>query len=271
VISSGPPPLDPFPLEQALAARAGAYAWGWFERSREAVRREPTAIAALFPAVGRCMGRASLHSDAGAGRIPAGAGGIYAGAAGGAVAGDAHVTAGAGDIHAWTVDAAARTLLLVALGPAADGQLTPLYRHGDTAERCGALRALAYVPVADSVGVPLVEDALRTNDPRLVAAALGPYALARLDDAAIGQAVLKCLFVGVPLAGVAGLGERASLELAALLARYVDERVAAGRAVPEEVWPLLLAGTEILADSGIPAGGACLPASLDGAAARVES
>jgi hypothetical protein len=216
-------PLDHRPLERALA-RIGAPSRRWLEEARREVQRDPGAIATIFPAVGRAVGRAPLDP-----RAPV------------------------GDVHAWTVDAAARTLLLVALGPAGDRlgrhslpshprigqQLTPLYRHGDAAERCAVLRALAFLSVEDAVGVPLVEDALRTNDLYLIAAALGPYALARLDDAAVAQAVLKCVFVGVPLAGVAGLDERATPALAGMLARYAHERVAAGRAVPEEVWPLI--------------------------------
>lgn len=208
-------PLDRHPsgsyaLERALAARLAASARRWLEDARGEVGRDPGALATIFPAVARAVGRAPLD--------PA---------------------ARAGDVHAWTVDAAARTLLLVALGPAAGGELPLLYRHGDTAERCAILRALAFLPVADAVGVPLVEDALRTNDLYLIAAALGPYALARLDDTALVQAVLKCVFVGVPLAGLAGLDERATPELAGALARYAQERVAAGREVPAEVWPLI--------------------------------
>ncbi len=203
-------PSDRRSLERALAGHTSAAARHWLARARGEVLRDPGAIATIFPAVGRAIGRAPLHPRA-----------------------------RAGDVHAWTVDAAARTLLLVALGPAAGGQLPLLYRHGDAAERCAVLRALAFLSVEDAVGVPLVEDALRTNDLYLIAAALGPYALARLDDAALAQAVLKCVFVGVPLAGVAGLQERATPALAGMLVRYAHERVAAGRAVPEEVWPLI--------------------------------
>ena len=75
------------------------------------------------------------------------------------------------------------------------------------------LRALPLLPVGDA-GVPLLHDAIRTNDTRLVAAALGPYAR-HLDDAAWRQAVLKCVFIGVPLAVVHDLDERADAELAA--------------------------------------------------------
>ena len=80
------------------------------------------------------------------------------------------------------------------------------------------LKALPLLPIGDAA-VPLLHDALRTNDTRLVAAALGPYA-AHLDDAAWRQGVLKCVFMGMPLAAVDGLDERADAELAAMLAAF---------------------------------------------------
>jgi hypothetical protein len=203
-------PLNHHLLERALAARVDASSRRWLEQARCEVERIPGRIATIFPAVGRAVGRAPLDPSA-----------------------------RAGDVHAWTLDAAARTLLLVALGLAAGEEVAPLYRHGDAAERCGILRGLAFLSVEDAVGVPLVEDALRTNDLYLIAAALGPYAFARLADGALAQAVLKCVFVGVPLAGLVGLQERATPELAGMLARYAHERVAAGRDVPVEVWPLI--------------------------------
>ena len=52
----------------------------------------------------------------------------------------------------------------------------------------------------------LLADALRTNDTRLVAAALGPYATRHFDTESWRQGVLKCLFVGVPLLGLVGYG-----------------------------------------------------------------
>ncbi len=107
----------------------------------------------------------------------------------------------------------------------------------DAHERRGVLRAL---PVLDSAGLgdralPVVRDALRTNDTRLVAAALGPYAARHLEPEAWRQGVLKCAFVGVPLAEVAGLAERADAELARMFGDYAKEREAAGRPVSEDV------------------------------------
>jgi len=128
-------------------------------------------------------------------------------------------------------------LLLLALplrGEQLAAEVMTVYSYGDAAEKRGVLRALPWLPVGDSA-LKVVRDALRTNDTRLVAAALGPYAAEHLDDAAWRHGVLKCLFVGVPLAEVAGLERRVDDELARMVADYARERAAAGRAVPEDV------------------------------------
>jgi hypothetical protein len=136
------------------------------------------------------------------------------------------------------VDDAARTLLLLALGAGAGATLEELYRNGDPAERRAVLRSLAVVDAGDS-GRRLVDDAVRTNELGLIAAGLGPYAFEELDDAAVAQAVLKCVFVGVPLAGLEGLDHRITPELSRMLAGFVHERIAAGRTVSPEVWPVI--------------------------------
>jgi hypothetical protein len=196
-------------LWEQLRARATPEQVSWLEDAVAAVLGEAESIRALFPAVGRKVGRAPLDP-----------------------------TADPEDVHSWTVDDAGRTLLLLALGEEAGAELAGLYRHGDTAERRGLLRALPYLPVGDA-GVPLVDDAVRTNELALIAAALGPYAFARLDDDAVAQAVLKCVFVGIPLGGLDGLDARVTPHMSRMLAAFVHERVAAGRTVPADVWPVI--------------------------------
>ncbi|UED84156.1 EboA domain-containing protein [Streptomyces profundus] len=128
---------------------------------------------------------------------------------------------------------AARILLLTAAAPDA-ATVTRLYQQGDAAERRAVLHALPQLPVgADAV--PLVEDALRANDNRLIAAAVGRYAARHLDAHQWRHAVLKCVFTGVPLTAVAGLTDRADAELARMLEDFAAERRAAGRPVPDDV------------------------------------
>ncbi|MFD7401688.1 EboA domain-containing protein [Streptomyces sp. NPDC059866] len=155
-----------------------------------------------------------------------------------------------GDEHA----DAARVLILHAAraDPAA---LTRVYRQGTAAERRAVLHALPHlVPGPDAL--PLIEDALRTNDTRLLAAAVGPYAARHLDPHNWRHAVLKCLFTGVPIDELADLERRAGAdaELARMLGDYAAERTAAGRPVPEDLHRVLA-----LTESAPPAHGSDTP------------
>ncbi|MGW5098776.1 EboA domain-containing protein [Streptomyces nodosus] len=134
---------------------------------------------------------------------------------------------------------AARVLILSAAHPGTDA-LTRVYRQGTADERRAVLHALAHL-LPGPEAVPLVEDALRTNDTRLLAAAVGPYAARHLDAHSWRHAVLKCLFTGVPVEEVADLAGRAAgdAELARMLGDYAAERTAAGRPVPQGLHQVL--------------------------------
>ncbi|MFF2848903.1 EboA domain-containing protein [Streptomyces sp. NPDC058001] len=134
---------------------------------------------------------------------------------------------------------AARVLLLHT-AHADTHTLARLYDQGTAAERRAVLLALPDLATGPDA-LPLVEDALRTNDTRLVAAAVGPYGAAHLDPHAWRHAVLKCLFTGVPVAAVADLARRAQgdAELARMLRDYASERTAAGRPVPDDLHHVL--------------------------------
>ena len=205
--SAAPSPRE---LVAQYAKPGGA---AWLEQKAADVARDPAAIRLAFPAAGlRC------------GKAPAGASGLG-------------------------VDDAARIALLDALdlaGPERVEELTVLYQQGDAAERRGVLRALDYLDRTDAPGdgigggaLPLVLDAIRCNDTRLISAALGDYAARRLDDDSFRQAVLKCVFTGIPLKEVAGLEQRTDAELVRMFEHYAAERRAAGRVVPEDVTDLL--------------------------------
>lgn len=239
---------DPAALRARLDAVIGEAQRRWLDDTLDEVRADPSALPTRFPAVGRKVGRGPLDRTA-----------------------DSH------DVHAWTVDDAARALLLAAANQSGAAMVEKLYQQGDTAERRAVLRALPLLDIGDG-GVTLVLDAIRTNDARLIAAALGPYAAGHLDDHAWAQAVLKCVFLGVPLAGVAGLRDRADATLARMLADYAHERVAAGRDVPADVWPVVrrydpaeLAKLEAELDSPDPARSAAARRALDAMAAAAPA
>ncbi|OQD53528.1 sugar phosphate isomerase [Streptomyces phaeoluteigriseus] len=141
-------------------------------------------------------------------------------------------------------------LLILRAARADPTALGRVYFQGTADERRAVLYALPHlVPGPDAL--PLVEDALRTNDTRLLAAAVGPYAARHLDAHAWRHAVLKCLFTGVPVDAVADLADRAraDTELARMLGDYAAERTAADRPVPRDLYRVLA-----LTDSAGPAG-----------------
>jgi len=129
-------------------------------------------------------------------------------------------------------------------------EIRDVYRFGDADEKRAVLRALHRLTPGPAY-LDLVTDALRTNDVRLVAAALGPYGGEHLDAETWQQGVLKCLFVGVPLSAVAGLDSRSDARLADMIAAYVYERVAAGRDVPADVWRVLDVYPQAIDESGL--------------------
>ncbi|MFK8850304.1 EboA domain-containing protein [Streptomyces sp. Ac-502] len=143
--------------------------------------------------------------------------------------------------HARDREAAEAARILLLHTARADARtVTRLYEHGTAAERRAVLMALPHLDLGPSAR-PLVEDALRTDDTRLVAAAVGPYAARHLDAHTWRHAVLKCLFTGVPVTAVAGLAERArgDTELAHMLTAYARERTAAYRPVPADLQRVL--------------------------------
>jgi hypothetical protein len=173
----------------------------WLDEALSKVATDASALRTLFPGVGRRVGR------------------------------------GPSDPPGWTVDDVARVRLLEA-APGAAAEMPGLYRYGDAAEKRAVLRGLSVVDTGDA-GLELVADALRTNDTRLVTAAMGEYAATHLDDSAYRHGVLKCVFMGIPLADVAGLDRRTDEELLRMMRSFAAERTAAGRDVPADLLPLL--------------------------------
>lgn len=192
-------------MSTTTALRTALAGNDWLSTAVARVEAEPGSIGVLVPAAGRHCGRAELAEPPG-----------------------------------WRADDAARVVLLAALpqrGGALVDEVSAVYRYGDADEKRAVLLALPYLDVGAGC-VELLRDALRTNDTRLVAAALGRYA-EHLDDAAWRHGVLKCVFMGVPLAVVDRLAERADPELARMLTDLALERHAAGREMPADAIELL--------------------------------
>lgn len=211
----------------------------WLSAARADVARDPDTLTRAFALAARRVGRGPLRPG----------------------------TDPAGVVHG-TVDDAARADLVVALADAVGtgtdcaDRLTALYQRGDGAERRGVLRGLdaltvrgdlagAAGPAGSTAGAALVTaglalaaDALRTNDPSLVAAAVGPFGSRHLDQHTWRHAVLKLVFQGVSLQAVHDLPARADAELDRMARDFATERRAAGRTVPADL-DLLTGGTSI--------------------------
>ncbi|GIJ67599.1 EboA domain-containing protein [Virgisporangium ochraceum] len=191
-------------LDQLRTALTGVPQHGWLTGAEASVRADPDTVGRFFAQADRRLGRDPLpdHPDLTGGQ-------------------------------------AGRALLLAALLDAPDPveRIVAVYQQGDAAERLAVLKALPLLPIG-AAAAPLLHDALRTNDTRLVAAALGPYA-SHLDVATWRQGVIKCVFMGVPLKNVDALDERADGDLAAMLAALAEERLAAGRTMPADAVALL--------------------------------
>ena len=206
-------------INELSVALTGVADPAWFDNALRRVASEPESIVEVFPAVGRHCGRGERS---------------------GLAAADATTHSNRAQPAGWRVDDAARVILLRALplnGSVLAEVVEGLYRFGDPDEKRGVLLALAALALPADVTRALLDDAIRTNDSRLLAAALGPAA-ACLTAPMWRQAVLKCVFTGVPLHNVADLEVRADAELATMLDGLVREREAAGRTVPDDAMAL---------------------------------
>lgn len=155
----------------------------------------------------------------------------------------------------WTVDQAARTLLVLSLPSDNVGKylqtLDQVFAAADVRELVALYQALPLLPVAEKMHNRAAEG-IRSNMTAVFnAVALeNPYPAKFLDNLAWNQMVLKALFVGSPLHLIQGLDKRANPELARMLVDYAHERWAAGRNVSPELWRCVgkFANHEMLAD-----------------------
>src|SRR5688500_1971433 len=148
----------------------------------------------------------------------------------------------------WTVDDAARVVLLLAAG---DPELTvELYREGDSREKRAVLRALPLLGEGERF-LEVARDAGRTNESDLFAALAcdNPYPARHYDARAWNQLVMKAAFVGAPIDRIAGLERRGNSELCRMALDYVDQQQSAGREFPAElerlVAPFAAAGFDL--------------------------
>lgn len=207
--------------EASMAAITATSVFGesdpvWLTEALDKIANDPSTVDRLFAGAGRGVGRGPVD--------PADPHGYVSG----------------------TVDDAARARLLAAALPedatGAAEVVRRLYHRGDDAERRGVLAGLNRLtgttefaePVLEA-GREVVRDALRLNDPRIVAVALGDFSAAHLDQHGWRHGVLKAVFMEVPLVAVSGLETRGDDELQQMAQRLVTEREAAGRVISADL------------------------------------
>jgi hypothetical protein len=142
------------------------------------------------------------------------------------------------DPRQWSIDGAARVLILLSSDPASfPARFTDLCRSADVAEAVALYRGLPLYPQPEALEAQAAEG-VRSNMRAVFEAVAhrNPYPREQFDESRWNQMVLKALFVGSTLHPIQGLDERANAGLAATLCDYAHERWAAGRPVAAELW-----------------------------------
>jgi hypothetical protein len=111
-----------------------------------------------------------------------------------------------------------------------------LYARGDNAEREALLHALPLLPDPERFLSTAVE-ACRSNVQTVFEAIAceNPYPVHHFPELNFNQMVMKAIFIGVPLPRIVGLPARITSVLVRMAKGYVQERIAAGRPVPDDI------------------------------------
>jgi len=141
------------------------------------------------------------------------------------------------DPSLWAVDEAARVLIAAQAADVDGATLDRLARHADIAEQVALYRGLPlYGPQLDLHD--LLGRGLRTHATPVFQAIAhrNPWPAAHLDEHRWNHLVLKALFMEISLTPLIGLQARANPALSRMAQDYADERRAAGRQVPDDLW-----------------------------------
>ena len=140
----------------------------------------------------------------------------------------------------WSVADSARILLLsLVSGTLKDfpQAFRSLCITADVAELIALYRGLPLYAQGQAL-LDQVGEGLRSNMRGVFEAIIhrNPYPNLHFDTHRWNHMVLKALFIGSELAPIQGLDQRANAELARMLCDFAQERSAAGRPVPFEIW-----------------------------------
>lgn len=141
----------------------------------------------------------------------------------------------------WSVDQAARTLLLLALPSDPEAQyierMEKVFNAADVGESVVLYQSLPLYPHPEKF-VSRAAEGLRSNMTSVFdAVALNnPFPSEHFEENAWNQLVLKSCFVGSTLHRIVGIDTQANAMLASILSDYAHERWAAGRELTPELW-----------------------------------
>jgi hypothetical protein len=159
-------------------------------------------------------------------------------------------------LNHWTVTDAARIILLAEIFSFnffSTNELFQLcYRYSDGGERTSLLKGLPLLELKDQ-SINFLIDVARTNSLEIFSALVykNPWVAVKFPVSAYNQIVLKSLFMGVNIIHLEGLRAARNSELGRMTADYVQERLDAGREIPESSW--LAVDANLLTEQGLRA------------------
>lgn len=152
---------------------------------------------------------------------------------------DAHACRAGWQPADWTIDQAARMVLLLADQDEAVfmRRLHQLCVTGDVGELVTLYAGLPIYPFPESLTNRAAEG-LRSNIKAVFEAVAhgNPFPADHFEDGPWNQMVLKALFIDSRLHPILDLDRRANEDLARILIDYMHERLAAGRSITPELW-----------------------------------
>lgn len=144
------------------------------------------------------------------------------------------------DTGHWQCSDAGRLLLIAEATRDSDDLPSRIDRYlafCDDPEKTTLVRGLALID-PDALLRSVALECGRTNSQQLFEALAlhNPYPASVYSDAQYNQLVLKALFMDIGIADMLGLRARANPELSRMCEDYYDERTAAGRDAPADIW-----------------------------------
>lgn len=143
--------------------------------------------------------------------------------------------------EAWSVDQAARTWLILQWPHRTAEELLsvldPLFNAGEVRELVALYSALPLLPYPEA-HQQRCEEGIRSNIRSVLFAIVydNPFPAENLCNNSWNQLVLKTLFNDISLSGIWAVDQRNNPELVDMLLDFAEERQAAGRQVPLDLW-----------------------------------